>query len=113
MTKTRTGVRSLASAHARILKPEFVRCSEAKKCIVWLRPIAIRGLATAFDRTGREDEADALRDQLMAALPVEGLLAEAEALCHGGDFAEAEKICDAVLKSGASRSWQDVQNAIS
>lgn len=59
---------------------------------------AIRGLATAFDRTGREDEADALRDQLMAALPVEDLLAEAEALCHSGDFAEAEKICDAVLQ---------------
>ena len=59
---------------------------------------AIRGLATALDRMGREDEADDLRNQLMASLPVEGLLAEAEALCQSGDFAEAEKICDAVLR---------------
>lgn len=29
------------------------------------------------------------------------------------DALETQKICDAVLKSGASRSWQDVQNAIS
>ena len=59
---------------------------------------AIRGLATALDRTGREDEADELRNRLMASLPVEGLLAEADALCQSGDFAEAEKICDAVLQ---------------
>lgn len=29
------------------------------------------------------------------------------------DALETQKICDAVLKSGASRSWQDVQNSVS
>lgn len=59
---------------------------------------AIRGLATALEQTGQEDEADALRDEYMDALPVEHLLAEAEELCRKGDTAEAEKICDAVLR---------------
>ena len=61
-------------------------------------PAAIRGLATALERTGNEAEADSLRNELMDALPIDRLLAEAEVLCRKGDTAEAEKLCDAVLR---------------
>ena len=59
---------------------------------------AMRGLATALERAGRYDEADSVRDQFMDRLPIDALLAEAEVLCGRGETAEAESLCDAVLR---------------
>ena len=62
------------------------------------QPTAVRGLASALQRAGREDEANSIRRELMQGLPTEKLLAEAEALCSKGDTSEAEQICDVVLR---------------
>lgn len=59
---------------------------------------AMRGLATALERAGRDDEADTVREQFMDRLPIDALLAEAEVLSSRGETAEAEALCDAVLR---------------
>jgi tetratricopeptide (TPR) repeat protein len=59
---------------------------------------AMRGLVAALERSGDEDEADAVRDRYMDGLPIETLLAEAEVHCQRTETAEAERICDAVLR---------------
>ena len=59
---------------------------------------ARHGLAIALERSGRDDEADAIRDGLMAEAPLGHLLAEASALCKRGETDDAEKLCDAVLR---------------
>ena len=59
---------------------------------------AVLQLATALEQSGREDEAETTISDFTERLPVDRLLAEAEALCRGGRIDEAERLCDAVLR---------------
>lgn len=57
----------------------------------------MRGFAAALQRAGREEEAEALRINMIRASSTSTLLAEADALVKQGGTAEAERLCDVVL----------------
>ncbi len=62
------------------------------------QPSAMRGLAIALHRTGREEEAEALRTQAVQATSTANLLVEAEGLRRSGATREAEQVCDVILR---------------
>jgi tetratricopeptide (TPR) repeat protein/LPS sulfotransferase NodH len=59
---------------------------------------ATRGLGVAYQRAGKNVEAQALRQELMQATATPNLLGEANALRLRGEPAQAEQLCDAILK---------------
>jgi len=62
------------------------------------QPSAVRGLMTALQQAGREDEADDVRLTFLQGMSTEKLLDEAEAYCADGRVSKAEQICDIVLQ---------------
>lgn len=62
------------------------------------QPSAMRGLSIALQRSGKEQEAEALRQQIVQAAPTPNLLAEAESLRQRGEIEAAEQICDLILR---------------
>jgi len=61
------------------------------------QPASMRGLISALQRLGREEDAQALRTQFMQTTSTANLLAEAERLRQSGNTADAEQVCDLIL----------------
>ncbi|MBT5219703.1 MAG: tetratricopeptide repeat protein [Woeseia sp.] len=59
---------------------------------------ATRGLGVAYQRAGKDVEAQALRQELMQTTATPNLLGEANALRLRGEPTQAEQLCDAILK---------------
>ena len=59
---------------------------------------AYSGLANAFKRLGKDEQADAARQQYLKLSPVAKALAEANKLVASGDMTRAEQICERELK---------------
>ena len=61
-------------------------------------PAVVIRLAGALERSGKEGEAEKVRDAFCDRLPVDDLLAEADRQFRSGVIRETEKFCDAVLR---------------
>jgi tetratricopeptide (TPR) repeat protein len=55
-------------------------------------------LTAALEQSGRDEEAESVRNAFTDRMPVDALLTEAERLFSAGSIGETEKFCDAVLQ---------------
>ncbi|MGB5347807.1 MAG: tetratricopeptide repeat protein, partial [Woeseia sp.] len=88
----------LGALYLHVNKPAAaVSCFETASSLNPNQPSTLFGLATALARSGRQAEADAVREQFLELSPAGRALADAAKLRQEGHADRAEKICGEIL----------------